>query len=164
MPRFGRPPINYPFSTGVSIFFFWTVSCSLSPDDHGRGRFNFQLGVFQKVQVGIQLDKLLCTDNMCMNICEVRWRCTAAAVAVALLLYGAGALKVQRKCGLESSRLLCSGWCAHIIRTRAYTQKHRSYLSQKKELEVWLLLYHVWPPQRQNLSLWCYTSTQHRTA
>ena len=103
-----------------------------------------------------------------MYIClyEVRWCCIAAAAAVLLYRcckYCAGVFEIQRKCGLESSSALCSGWYGHI-RTLAYTRKHRSYLSQKKELEVWLLLYHVWPPQRQNLSLWCYTSTQHRTA
>ena len=42
------------------------------------------------------------------------------------LLYCAGASEVQRKCGLESSRL-CSGWCAHIIRTHECIHtEHRS--------------------------------------
>ena len=76
-----------------------------------------------------------------MYIClyEVRWCCIAAAAAVLLYRcckYCAGVFEIQRKCGLESSSALCSGWYGHI-RTLAYTRKHRSYLSQKKAL-----LYH----------------------
>ena len=56
------------------------------------------------------------------TVCEVRWCCVAAAVAVIPLLYCAGALEVQRKCRLESSSWLYSGWCAHMIRTHAHTQ------------------------------------------
>ena len=49
------------FSIWASIsfldYYFNTASCSVSPGDHGRGRFNFQFGAFQKLQAGIKLDK-----------------------------------------------------------------------------------------------------------
>ena len=78
-----------------------------------------------------------------------------------LLLYRcctAQAFAFQRKRGLESSRLLCSSWHAHITHTRISSQQ------SQKELEVRLLLYHAWLPQPRKLSFLCYTVTPQQTA
>ena len=77
---------------------------------------------------------------MHVSLCEVRCCCTAA---VGLSVYCAGAFEIQKKCGSEPSRL-CSGW--HTKHTCVHTQRHRSWLSQRGDLEVRLL----WLPQRIN--------------
>ena len=44
------------------------------------------------------------------------------------LLYCADGFEIQRKCGLESSRL-CSGWHAHIIHTHTHVHRNNTVRS-----------------------------------